>query len=60
MIDVRPIRIEGPLVFGDKRQIDEVKRFEKDTERAATLCGECEGEGQIICPACTGSGEKRS
>lgn len=52
-----PLVINKPLVFGDKDVIERIKFHEKQTEKAKTMCGECLGEGEIICPCCKGTGE---
>lgn len=56
MSHVRPPLIKGPLTFGDREQINEIKRVEAAEERAIACCHRCDGEGMIECPDCDGDG----
>lgn len=52
---ILPEILRKPLVFGDKAQIQALRSLEEQQK----WCEECTGEGQIECPECHGTGEKR-
>lgn len=43
-----------PLVFGDREVIAALKQVEEDNR----LCERCDGEGQVECSECRGSGQQ--
>ncbi len=53
----RMINKEVPLVFGDQRQIDAIRSYERKEEEKMKQCAACDGEGTIICGHCKGTGE---
>lgn len=56
---IPPLKFNEPLVFGNKEQLEKIRSWERSIEFRKTACGECAGEGEIVCPACDGSGQKR-
>ena len=46
------------LIFGDAEQLKVIKDYAKDQQRLASICQTCDGEGQIVCEDCGGSGNK--
>jgi hypothetical protein len=55
-----PPVFDRPLVFGDSEQIEKIKSYTASIDRAKEAlarCGQCDGEGMIVCPECAGSGE---
>lgn len=59
MNDIKPLVFKEPLAFGNKEQIEMIRRYEESLEFKAKACGECVGEGQIVCPQCNGTGLKK-
>ena len=44
------------LEFGNSGQLTAIKEYEKRKEDELKRCSTCDGEGQIECPDCDGSG----
>lgn len=57
---IEAVVFKEPLMFGDMTQIQALRDHEKAVERERRQCGECEGEGTIVCCACEGRGIKRA
>lgn len=55
---VIPLILQQRLVFGNDAQYRALKALEEAEESAATNCDDCEGEGQVPCEACHGTGKK--
>lgn len=54
-----PLKIEGPIVFGDPKVIQKIKEHEDAVKRVERTCDTCEGEGMITCPDCDGDGARK-
>jgi DnaJ-class molecular chaperone len=46
--------LKKPLVFGDKNQIEALRMRDRQD-----LCERCDGEGNLTCPGCGGTGVVR-
>lgn len=58
------IKIEGPLIFGNKEQIEKIRLAERQTEwDSLAKCQKCDGEGycdhcDAECEQCDGLGKE--